>query len=76
MTANLDILTHMKTDVIAIPTRSVYSSDIRRLVQLVNPKTNKSSEREVTTGIRGIDGYIEVTSGLNVGDIIVASQNL
>jgi HlyD family secretion protein len=77
MTANLDILTNTKQNVIAVPARSVYTSNDQRFVQFVDPKNpNKPIERQVTTGIRGIDGSIEVISGLNVGDTIVSSPNI
>ena len=77
MTANLDILTNQKDNVLAIPSRSVYSVDTDKFVKLVDPKKpNNSTETKVTTGIRGIDGYVEIVSGLNERDLIVSSPNI
>jgi len=77
MTANLDILTGQKSDVLAVPSRSVYSIDTDKYVKLVDSKDNtKKIETKVETGMRGVDGYIEIISGLNEGDKIVASPNI
>lgn len=77
MTANLDILTGQKDNVLAIPSRSVYSIDNIKHVKLVDQKDPKKiTEVEVETGIKGSDGYIEISSGLKQGDKIVASPNL
>ncbi len=77
MTANLDILTVQKNDIIAVPSRSVYSMDSAKYVKLVDSKNkDKTIETKIITGIRGVDGYIEIVSGLKEGDIIVASYNL
>lgn len=77
MTANLDILTGQKNNVLAIPSRSVYSIDNVRHVKLVDEKDPKKNiEVKVETGIRGSDGYVEIISGLKEGDKIVASPNL
>lgn len=77
MTANLDILTGQKKNVIAVPSRSVYSVGFEKFVKLIdgiNPGTTK--EVNVETGMRGVDGYIEIISGLKEGDKILASPNM
>ena len=77
MTANLDILTNQKDNVLAVPSRSVYSVDTNKFVKLVNPiNTKNTTEVKVETGIRGIDGYVEILSGLKDSDKIVASPNI
>lgn len=77
MTANLDILTAQRMGALSVPSRSVYSVDGGRYVKLVNPKDKtKLIETEVKTGIRGIDGYVEVLSGLKEGDLILSSPNI
>jgi len=77
MTANLDILTNQKNGVLAVPTRSVYSIDTQKYVKSVDPKDPKKTiETKVETGVRGVDGYVEIISGLKEGDIIVASPNI
>jgi HlyD family secretion protein len=77
MTANLDILTGQRNNVLAVPSRSVYSIDNQKYVKLIDPKDSKKiTETIVETGIRGVDGYIEIISGLKDGDKIVASPNI
>lgn len=77
MTANLDILTGQRNNVLAIPSRSVYTVDSQKYVKLVDPKdSSKYTQTKVGTGMRGIDGYVEIVSGLNDGDKIVSSPNI
>jgi len=77
MTANLDILTGQKNNVIAVPSRSIYSINTNRYVKLVDPNdSNKITETKVETGLRGVDGYVEIISGLKEGDKIIASPNI
>jgi RND family efflux transporter MFP subunit len=77
MTANLDILTGQANGVLAVPSRSVYSIDINKYVKLIDPNNPlKSTQTQVETGMRGIDGYIQIISGLKDGDQIVASPNI
>ena len=77
MTSNLDILTGQKADVLAVPSRSVYSIDSQKYVKLVDLKNPKNIiETKIETGMRGVDGYVEIISGLKVGDKIVASPNI
>jgi len=77
MTANLDILTGQKNGVLAVPSRSMYSIDSQKYVKLVDPKdSSKNTETKVETGVRGIDGFTEIISGLKEGDKILASPNI
>ncbi|MFA5792163.1 MAG: efflux RND transporter periplasmic adaptor subunit [Candidatus Paceibacterota bacterium] len=77
MTANLDILTGQKDNILAIPTRSVYTLDNKKMVRIPDLKNSKvMTEKEIKTGLRGVDGYIEIVSGLNEGDKVVASPSI
>ncbi len=80
MTANLDILTNSRINVLAVPSRSVYSIDNKKYVKLIDlhdlSDLKNVIEKEVVTGIRGVDGYIEIVSGIKEGDKILASPNL
>jgi len=77
MTANLDILTNQKSGVLAVPARSVYAIDTQKYVKLVDPKNPKNTvQTAIETGIRGVDGYVEIVSGLKEGDTIVGSPNM
>lgn len=75
MTANLDILTNEKFGVLAVPARSVYSDGDKRFVRM-DQGENKILEKEVRIGIRGVDGYVEIVSGLNEGDKILSSPSI
>jgi multidrug efflux pump subunit AcrA (membrane-fusion protein) len=67
MTANLDILTAEKTNVLIVPTRAVYSKADGRYVKVLDAD-NQTQEVKVEVGLRGVDGTVEIISGLNEGD--------
>ena len=53
----------------AIPTRAVVYKDGQKYVQvLVNGQVE---DKEITTGLRGDDGFIEIMSGLSVDEQVV-----
>lgn len=70
MTANLDVLTDQKTNVIVVPQRAVLTKNGDKIVRILKD-AQIVEERKVTTGIRGSDGNIEITSGLNEGDKVI-----
>ena len=72
MTANITIKGEEKNDVIAVPQRAVIQNDNGKFVQVLVGK--KVIEKAVTTGLRGSDGNIEISSGLKVGDVVVTSN--
>ena len=69
MSAEVDIYTLEREDVLAIPGRAIIRSEGRTFVRVVSDK--EISERTVTTGLRGFDGRVEITSGLNEGEELV-----
>ncbi len=71
MTANVQIVTETKSKVIAVPARfiQVITSEKGKATVLVK---GKEEIREVRLGVRGADGYIEITEGLLAGDLITA----
>ncbi len=73
MTANIDITTDSRTQVLAIPQRAITIEDSKRIVQLLEISAGKEVpiDRTVETGIVGIEGLIEITSGLEEGDRVV-----
>lgn len=73
MTANIDILTDKKEGVITIPQRSVKTSGGKKAVMIYLPGKTAGEEREVTTGLRGSDGNVEILSGLAEGERILSS---
>lgn len=72
MSADIDILTAQKNNVLAIPERAIESENGSKIVQVLlgNGEVKKV---EVETGLRGDDGNIEIISGLKDGDETVIS---
>ena len=72
MTANLDILTDQKNNILILPNRLIVTKDDGKYVSIINP--NDPSEvlsKKIVTGLRGSDGNVEIVSGLNEGDEVV-----
>lgn len=72
MTANLDILTAQKENVIVVPQRTVIAKDGEKFVMILNDD-GTTSEVSVKTGLRGSDGNMEITEGVKEGDKIITS---
>ena len=72
MTANINIITETKKDVLVIPQRAVLEQEGKKIVRVVKEvAAGVFEEREVTTGLRGDEGKIEIISGLSEGENIV-----
>lgn len=69
MTANIDIASGKKENVIIVPQRSVSAKNGGKFVNLL--RDDKVEETEVETGLRGSDGNIEIIKGANEGDKII-----
>ena len=72
MTANIDILTAQKDDVLILPQRVIFEKEDGRFVTVL--RAGKPIDVLVETGIRGSDGSIEITKGLSEGEQIVLSR--
>lgn len=70
MTANLDILTEKKENVISVPQRAVIIKNGDKLVRIL-VDDEKIEERSVKTGLRGSSGNIEIIEGVNEGDKVI-----
>jgi len=73
--AKVKIITQVKDNIIKIPSDSIVTRNEKSVVFVVdsdpkNPNTLIAKQEEVSVGIN-IDGYAEITSGVNVGDEIV-----
>jgi multidrug efflux pump subunit AcrA (membrane-fusion protein) len=73
MTANLTIHGDSREGVLAVPQRAVISHDGQNIVEKVID--GKTVDTPVETGLRGSEGTIEILSGLNEGDQVVASPS-
>jgi HlyD family secretion protein len=70
MTANIDILTDERKDVVIIPQRAVIQKDGDRVVRMIGIN-GEVVERKVEIGLKGSDGNVEIKSGINVGDQVI-----
>ncbi len=69
MTANIIIMTNQKSDVIAIPSRSIEERSDGKYVQTL--VSGQVKEQKIITGIRGDGGNVEIIDGLKAGDVII-----
>ncbi len=72
MTANANIVTARKDNVLLVPNRAVRAEGSKRFVTLQKPN-NTSQEVEIKTGLAN-DQETEVTSGLNEGQPVLISN--
>lgn len=72
MTANIDISTNKREGVLVVSQRAVIFEGTERFVMVDNGTLN-FEKRKVETGLRGIDGNIEIISGLSEGEKISAT---
>lgn len=71
MTANIDISTAKKEGVIVIPQRAVISKNGDKFVRILS--AGKVKEVKIQTGLRGIDGNIEIIEGVKEGEAVIVS---
>lgn len=69
MTANIDILTDSRDNVVFVPGRSVIKNNGNNIVRII--KDESFVEVEVTIGLRGSDGSIEIIDGIMEGDEVI-----
>lgn len=69
MTANIDILTMEKADVLMIPSRAVKKIDGQQMVQVL--ENGQAVDKEVVTGFKGDDTMLEIISGLEEGEDVI-----
>jgi len=72
MTANVEVMTDKVEQVLVIPRRAIIEEDGKKLVRVLKNKDAAEFEKvEVTTGLQGDNGEIEITSGLEEGEEII-----
>lgn len=69
MTADIDIHTDRQENVLYIPVRSVLREGTRTYVRVY--ENGEFKEKDITIGLRGSEGTVEVVSGLQEGEEIV-----
>lgn len=70
MTANIDIMTGKKENVIFIPQRAVIQKNGDKIVRVVS-EDESIKEVKVKIGLRGSEGTIEIMEGIKKGDKVV-----
>lgn len=75
MTANIDIETARKSNIISIPQRAVISRNGDKVVRIFLGPKIQPEERLVQLGMSGKDGYVEVVSGLVEGETVITFVN-
>ncbi len=74
MTANLDILTDKKDNILLLPNRIITTKDDGKYVSVRNPDDMSDIlEKKIIVGLRGSEGNVEIISGLNEGDKVITS---
>lgn len=68
MTANVIICTNNKKNVLFVPARAIKTDNGDKYVQVL--ENGKPVDKQVTTGMRGNEG-IEITSGLQAGEVVI-----
>ena len=70
LSANLHIITATKDSVLIVPTSAVITDGNQKFVYVKNAKGILKTS--VTTGIEGVNGMIEIVSGLSQGDNVLS----
>ena len=69
MTADVDIKTALKENVLVIPSEAIGKKNQKSIVQVIKGKNFK--EQEIEVGLDGSDNMTEVISGLKEGEEII-----
>ncbi len=71
MTANLDIKTNERRNVLVVPTRAIQTEENLKFVRVVDQTGKAYVQVPVVVGLKGSNGMTEIVSGINVGDKVV-----
>ena len=74
MTAQVDIITQQKQNILLVPNSVIKPYQGEKAVQVLDPQTKTVIYKPVTLGVRG-DTHSEVLSGLSEGDQIISSSS-
>lgn len=70
MTANIKLNSTDRQNVLAVPDSAVVTRGTDKFV-LINNGTATPEQRKVETGIKGVNGYLEIISGLSEGERVI-----
>ena len=71
MSANVDIATAEKNDVVSVPQRAIKLEGDKKFVDVLQVTDNTTKKVSVETGLEGDDGMVEIVSGLKGGEKVV-----
>lgn len=71
MSGEAQITTDSRENVLAIPKFAIQEKNGKKYVEILEKE--KIVQREISTGLKGEGGMIEIVSGLNVGDKVILS---
>lgn len=70
LTTNITVHAAQQDNIIAVPRRAVINKEGKQIVRIID-SDGHISETEVTTGLLGSDGYLEIVSGIIKDDRVV-----
>lgn len=73
MTADIRAESDARRDVLTLPSKFLATRD-GRTIALVRTPNGRTEEREVSTGLRSADGFVEITRGLTEGDEVLTPR--
>ena len=73
MTANIDVVTNVKENIISVPAKFIKTDKDKKTVT-VKTSDKKNEIRIVKLGTRGINGDVEISEGLNQNDVIISEK--
>jgi HlyD family secretion protein len=71
LTVNTLITTATSSGALAVPTRGIITNGNQKFI-LVKNQSGQFIQQPITTGITGSDGYTEILSGVNEGDVVAS----
>lgn len=74
MSADIDIRISERMQVLTVPYRALIRDGNQAFVEIAKSDT-ESERREVTIGVEGDDGTIEILSGVSEGEQVIVSKN-
>lgn len=75
MSADIDIFTAKREDVIVVPARAISDNEQgKKVVKVLPLDSTEAIEKVIEIGLRGDDGEVEITSGISVGEQVIVLE--